>query len=537
MGEQIANYMQKAADNGYSGAVLLSIQGQTVISQGFGLANREKKIAFTNETVFDIGSITKQFTGAAILKLEMQGKLSVNDKISKYLPGVPDDKKEITIHHLLTHSAGMPDALGGDEELIDQKTFLKAALEEPLIGPLGEYEYSNVGYSLFAILIEKISKKDYEKYLFENLFKPADMMQTGYTIPKWDKNKLAIGYRGEQAWGITSEKSQYQKGVTYHLRGNGGIMSTVEDMHKWFQALKGENILSNTAKEKYFGKHISEGEEDAYYGYGWANMKSPTGEEITWHNGGNGFFNDIMAFNIQNDWVIIVSANVSGKITDNYAKRILQIADGNYEPLDEKIIPKYSGTYQFPSGVEMQVGFNENDELIVLLDKPELFRFMSGTSFDKPEEAKKKDDRLKEVLNFIKSGDFVQFAEARMIDMPKEEFAKNAKMYWDGVLAESGKIKDIEILGSVSRRQGQLYITAARIICEKKTLDYLFIWEGDKIADLRSNPEGQTKSFEPDRDNQFISPSNNASILLSGEKGVPALVIESKGEKKTVMKK
>jgi len=108
--------LSKLAESGFSGVLLVAKDSQIVIAKGYGLANREKQLPFTTATVFDIGSITKQFTGAAIAKLAMQGKLRADDKLSKYFGNVPPDKAEITLDHLLTHSAGLQGDFGGDYE-------------------------------------------------------------------------------------------------------------------------------------------------------------------------------------------------------------------------------------------------------------------------------------------------------------------------------------------------------------------------------------------------------------------------------------
>src|SRR5262249_27224274 len=154
--------------------------------------------------LFSIGSITKQFTAAAILKLQMQGKLSVRDPIAKYLPNVPQDKSAITLHHLLTHSAGLESGFGpGDFEAVTRDEIIKRALASKLRSAPGkQYHYSNAGYSLLGAIVEIVSGGGYEAFLHEHLFKPAGMAQTGYRLPKWSSERLAQGYgRGGQRWG------------------------------------------------------------------------------------------------------------------------------------------------------------------------------------------------------------------------------------------------------------------------------------------------------------------------------------------------
>jgi len=307
--DKLTNYLNKLESSGFSGSVLVAQKGKVLLEKGYGYSDRKNKVRYTKKTVSTIGSITKQFTGAAILKLEMQGKLSVKDKLSAYFENVPDDKKDITLHHLLTHSAGVPPAIGDDYERITTDEFMQKVLNRKLLfKPGSKYEYSNVGYSMLGIIIEKLSGKSYEAYLLENLWKPAGMNQTGYQMPSFED--IAIGYRKSRKWGRTTERAWANDGPYWHLRANGGVLSTVQDMYKWHEALLGNKILNENAKTKFYGKHIEEGEgSGSYYGYGWAIFPTPRNTELIAHNGGNGvFFADMWRY-LEEDITIIIMTN------------------------------------------------------------------------------------------------------------------------------------------------------------------------------------------------------------------------------------
>ncbi|HMQ08804.1 MAG TPA: serine hydrolase domain-containing protein [Saprospiraceae bacterium] len=304
----IDNYLSSLEAQNFNGAVFVA-SGNSVFKKGYGYANKEAGIINTPTTIFDIGSVTKQFTGAAILKLQMQGKLSVHDPVSKYIKQVPEDKKQITIHQLLIHSSGLPHALGNDYDLLSKESFIDKALASELkFTPGSRYEYSNVGYSLLAAIIERVSGNTYEEYLNQNLFQPAGMKQTGYVIPVWQEFLVATGYSGDKVWGKPNENPWDKTGPYWNLLGNGGILSTAEDLYTWHLALLGNDILNQDAKETYYTKHISEG-GNSYYGYGWALFPTPRNTTLISHNGGNGIFFCSFLRYLEEDITIILLCN------------------------------------------------------------------------------------------------------------------------------------------------------------------------------------------------------------------------------------
>lgn len=323
--EKLSNYLSELEKSGFSGSVLVAQNGKVMLEKGYGYSDRENKIKSTPETVFDIGSITKQFTGAAILKLEMQKKLSVEDKLSKYISNIPDDKKEITLHHLLTHSSGFQSGIGDDYERISTQEFIEEVFKRKLVFEPGtEYTYSNVGYSFLGIIIEKVSGMSYEEYLMKHLWKPSGMHQTGYKKPSF--KDIAIGYRKNNHWGKPTDKKWDVDGPYWHLKANGGVLSTTQDMYKWHQALLGDKILDATAKSKYYGKHIEEGEgAGSYYGYGWAVFPTPRNTELIAHNGGNGiFFADMWRY-LDEEITIVIMTNAVQRKFENIASQIAGI--------------------------------------------------------------------------------------------------------------------------------------------------------------------------------------------------------------------
>jgi CubicO group peptidase (beta-lactamase class C family) len=288
--QKVARFLDEMLPRGASGSLVAARDGEMVHCEGFGMADREARVAAGCDTVYDVMSMTKQFTGAAILKLEMMGKLHVSDPIGKHIGPVPADKRDITLHQLLTHTSGLVDVLGGDYERTTRSEMVAGALGSKLRSPPGtEYHYSNLGYSVLAAIVEKVSGMGYEEFLAEHLFAPAGMTQTGYVLPDWEPNQVAVEYGPKgQPRGRPLDHPWASDGPYWNLRGNGGLLSTARDMFRWQLALEGEEILDRQAKQKLFRPHVlEEPGGDSYYGYGWVIMRTDDGK-VAWHNGGNG---------------------------------------------------------------------------------------------------------------------------------------------------------------------------------------------------------------------------------------------------------
>lgn len=322
-----------AAD--FRGSVLVSKGGAVLLRKGYGMADRENGVAYDADTVFDVGSITKQFTAAAILKLEMQGKLHVEDAIGKYLPSVPEDKRAITLHHLLTHTSGLDSDFAGDYDAVSRDAYVKLILASKLRSQPGEsYFYANSGYSLLGAIVEIVSGTPYEKYLRENLFLPGGMKDTGYKLPAWPSARVAVGYHDGKRWGRLTEKPWAGDGPYWALRANGGIHSTLDDMLRWHIALTGEAILSTAEKDKMYRRHVREGAgAETFYGYGWSIGDSAWGSRLIEHNGGNGtFFADFLRYP-DDDLVVIVSTNDSEVKGGRISHALARLAHGDDVPV------------------------------------------------------------------------------------------------------------------------------------------------------------------------------------------------------------
>lgn len=356
LGSRLSVAYDALAEADFTGLVMVK-DGDALVTRGFGLADRDANTQWDQHTVFTVGSITKQFTGAAIVKLEMEGRLSFDDPLAQHVPYATGELASVTLHELLTHTAGLPGGVGDDFEAVDRQGIVELSADATEI--TGEFNYSNTGYSLLGVVIEEITGMSYEEYLRTALFEPAGMMDTGYLLPDWSDKLLAVGYDGDDVWGRVTERSWAEDGPYWHLRANGGIHSTGADMMRWHDALAGEDLFDADAKAALFGRHVAEGPEGGrwYYAYGWSNVALPDGTTLITHNGGNGvFFADFLRF-IDDDLTILVATNEAGADEDA-AFRVGDVLRGTtmVGPVTENCVPNDVSEFEvladFPDGVK-----------------------------------------------------------------------------------------------------------------------------------------------------------------------------------------
>ncbi len=348
---KVDEYMNAAVRvDRFSGSILIARDGQPVVSKGYGLANIELDVPNTPQTVFRLGSVTKQFTAMAIMMLAERGKLNVNDPACKYLTDCPAAWQPITVKNLLTHTAGVPNYTSFPD-------FAKTAVlpttnaamiaqfrDKPLEFAVGEkYAYSNSGYYLLGLIIERVSGKSYADFLQENIFTPLGMKQTGYDSPLRIIKNRAAGYARQG--GEIVNASYMDMTIPYAA---GAMYSTTEDLLLWDQALYTEKLVSRKTLDQIFTPFKSD------YGYGW-NIGKRFDRQVIAHGGGiYGFATHIARFPADKVTVIILS-NVQGAPAGRIANDLAAIVFGaDYKipqerkeiAVDQKVLEKYVGQYE-----------------------------------------------------------------------------------------------------------------------------------------------------------------------------------------------
>jgi CubicO group peptidase (beta-lactamase class C family) len=288
----------------FSGSVLIARNGEVLLRKGYGFSDREQKIPNTPQTKFRLGSITKQFTAMAVIILEAQDKLDVQNPICNYLSECPEAWGAITIHHLLTHTSGIPNFTDFPEYKSTMATpstpeqTINRFKDKPLdFQPAERWSYSNSGYILLGHIIERVSNQSYEEFLQENIFTPLQMTNTGYDH---NRDDLAVGYKS-----IFSKANFIDMSIPYSA---GGLYSTVEDLYKWDQALYTNELLQQDYLDQIFAAHAAIPNSDGMaYGYGWL-VGLEDGRQIITHGGGiEGFVTNIARYPEDKTVIIILS--------------------------------------------------------------------------------------------------------------------------------------------------------------------------------------------------------------------------------------
>lgn len=301
----LAKYMQAQVEiNNFSGAVLVTKDGHVLLKKAYGLADYEWNIKNTIDTKFQLASVTKQFTAAAILLLVERGKLSLNDKLNKFMPDYPK-ADSVTIHMLLSHTSGL--AMGFKEIALSSMDKDSAYAEIKKIpyefSPGMKSGYSNIGYYLLAKIIEKVSDEKYAVFLKKNIFEKAGMKNTGISNNESIVEKKAKGYCQTESGLIHNPYINWEINL-----GHDGVYSTVEDLAIWDKALYGTSILSAKMKNLMFSPYGTEN-----WGYGFIiNPFYNHGHQLIAHDGG--FFGTMTSFNRFTDdklFVTVLSNNES----------------------------------------------------------------------------------------------------------------------------------------------------------------------------------------------------------------------------------
>lgn len=305
MTDSIDTLMQRYADRSPGASLLVIRDGKAVVRRAYGMADLEKETAATPQTNYRLASVTKQFTATAILLLCQDSKLSLDDRIKRWLPSLPSALDSVTIRQLLTHTSGIIDyedviPPGTTAQLHDVDVLrLLEAQDSTYFKPGTKYQYSNSGYALLALIVERVSGKSFATFLHDRIFAPLGM---NHTVAF----ENGISTVSNRAFGYTMKDSAWTRkdqSTTSAVLGDGGIYSSIDDLVKWDAALYNSRLLNDASRKLAFSPQTPTDKPDVSYGFGWR----ITGETV-WHSGEtSGFRNVIVRYPARHLTVVILT--------------------------------------------------------------------------------------------------------------------------------------------------------------------------------------------------------------------------------------
>jgi len=335
-------------------AVIVEKAGKVILRKGYGMANLEHAIPVTPETVFEVGSVTKQLTAAAILLLQERGKLSIHDDLTRFLPDYPVQGKKVTIENLLTHTSGIPSYTGLPEWLPRMREDMTL---DQLIGlfkdkpfefePGTKWAYDNSGYVLLGAVVEKASGMSYERFVEDEIFKPLGMTHSLYGSWTDIVPHRAAGYDKP---GDHFVNTPYISMTQPYAAGS--LMSTVDDLALWDEALLGEALLKKASLDQLFTPYRLPSGLSTRYGFGWA-IRELAGKKVVEHGGGiNGFTCFVSRIPEEGIFIAVLTNGTAAKLDPQaVASRIAgtllgQPAEPKRIQLDPQTLDDYVGVYR-----------------------------------------------------------------------------------------------------------------------------------------------------------------------------------------------
>tara|TARA_R110002073_G_scaffold44982_1_gene124428 strand:+ start:211 stop:1641 length:1431 start_codon:yes stop_codon:yes gene_type:complete len=380
-------YSELYEKGAFNGSVLIAEDGQIIFEKSYGLADEQTNRKLNDSTIFELASVSKQFTAMGIVQLKKEGKLSYQEDITKYVPELID-YKGITIQNLLNHTGGLPDYMELSDKNWDKSNIatnddmlemFKQVKPKKLFEPNEKWDYSNTGYLILATIIERASGQEFEEYLKNKIFEPLEMENTfvyrrrfapkevpnyanGYIYSDSLQKKILPDEIGKDFYVV------YLDGIV----GDGMVNSNPKDLLKWDRALYKDNLINDEDRELIFSSVKTKDSSQTDYGFGWMIDSTKTYGKVASHSGGWAGYISYIERDIDNDKTIIVLQNNSLSKTEIPIKNTRRIlynqAVEKPIKLNNEILKSYAGKYMRDNQKEREIAF-ENDKLYVVMNE------------------------------------------------------------------------------------------------------------------------------------------------------------------------
>jgi CubicO group peptidase (beta-lactamase class C family) len=505
---RIDSFMTAATEYGMAGTLLVEKDGKVILHQGYGIVDRGKRTGATTRTPYLLGSLSKQFTAAAVYKLESQGKLHLADSLSQWFPDAPADKRGITVDQLVHHTSGLPYLPQGDlYDSVSTDSVVRETLATPLdFVPGSRYAYSSPGYSLLAALVERASGSRFDDYVRRELFEPAGMTETGFAdeASRWNAAKRTPSYSSLEP---DPDPPLYPAPFASRITGGGSVVSTCADLWKWEQALRSGRVFDAATTKKLFTPGPKVGTNASYAG-GWIIARSQRNTAVIMHAGDIGGFNADMRRLVDEGATIIFLSNTreAGRgYRDIVSITVTRILFGPAPVLppppvrvSESVLRRWNGPTAVAPGVTVDARARGSQVWLTARTQEGMFALMGADSAARAQALAL--NRLAETATLpLLSGDasgLDSIFSPSLVEASHPEFFR----LWKAVADSIGGVSGHEVIGTAVSPPGGAR-SLVRLTGTKGSRVMTLDWLGGKLIQSSPIPEdGLTLRFLPESD-------------------------------------
>jgi CubicO group peptidase (beta-lactamase class C family) len=492
---------------GATGGVLLLQHDEVVFARGLGYADREAEAPVTRRTPFELGSLSKQFTATAVLRLEIEGRLRRTDTVDRFFPDAPADKRGITVEQLLTHTSGLPYLQGISLDAhMSRAELARRVLALPLdFAPGARWSYSNYGYTLLGLILEKAAGAPFETVLRRELFDPAGMRETGFvgdSVPwkDWTTHAYTAG---------TDEGPLAANREGSSALGAGSVVSTLEDMGRWAKALDRGTVLPAAWRDTLMAPRVP-AQQGFQYAYGWNVARLPDGARAIMHDGDIGGYNASMRWYPAEDLWLVVLSNARGAASGWRDPIVFALRDPpGYEdpPLRRSLSPeslrRVAGTFAMDGGGEVVLEASDGSLVARTLDR-EAIRALSATTGPLLAVADTLGTRALRIGAGFARGSADSVMASLHPSIPRERAAEALGGFVASIPEQLGDPVRARLMGATASGPGagDAYLLLAGT---RDSLGVVLSWRSGAVISLRpSGVEGVSFDLAPVSDSAFV---------------------------------
>lgn len=492
---RIDRTLDRFSDYGFSGAALVARAGDLIFTGGYGLADREREIPVRPSTIFEVGSLTKQFTAAAVLRLAERGLLSIDDTLGATW-SLPAPVAGITIHQLLSHTSGLP-------EDFPEPPVSRAAVVDALrrIDPAGEgFAYSNLGYVVLAALIEEKTDATYANVLEDLFFEPLALESTGvYRPDAWPDALLAVGYSGTFGSGLALDPHPVRP-TGWDLLGASGVVASLPDLHRWVRALWGGEVLGEESLRRMFTPYQEE------FGYGWIVYETARGTRGILHGGDTRGVQSYAGIYPDEDLVVLLAVNDRrgwrGPVYDTVVGLALGQEVRELPPptadLETRELDRWSGAYRLPDGARIEVR-PTGDGLVLGAEGQSAVALVTSPSAEERAALEERNAAAAAFMAALSAGDSAAVRE----DLAPSGRPESFGVVWSALTEGHGPLTAYEVLGTAPDRASRR-ITFVRLHFDDGHETLRLVWR-PHLDGWGTGGERPRREFRPLGEAQFAT--------------------------------